>query len=141
TSWEHRSRPVRCSRSSDWLSGIFFFFQAEDGIRDGHVTGVQTCALPIADVNYSGLDPADVSVANADNEGGITVAPTSGLITTEAGGTDTFTIHLNTQPAANVTIGLSSSDLTEGTVSPSSVIFTPSNWNTDQVVTVTGVDD
>src|SRR5207253_8699708 len=26
-----------------WL----FFFQAEDGIRDGHVTGVQTCALPI----------------------------------------------------------------------------------------------
>src|SRR5690348_18009052 len=25
----------------------FFFFQAEDGIRDGRVTGVQTCALPI----------------------------------------------------------------------------------------------
>src|SRR5690625_7657723 len=36
------------------LSGVFystsfvFFFQAEDGIRDGHVTGVQTCALPIS---------------------------------------------------------------------------------------------
>src|SRR5690625_5890009 len=28
---------------------FFFFFQAEDGIRDGHVTGVQTCALPILD--------------------------------------------------------------------------------------------
>src|SRR6266508_5064848 len=27
----------------------FFFIQAEDGIRDGHVTGVQTCALPISD--------------------------------------------------------------------------------------------
>src|SRR5471032_3310305 len=27
--------------------GIFFFFQAEDGIRDRDVTGVQTCALPI----------------------------------------------------------------------------------------------
>src|SRR5438876_9211830 len=26
---------------------VFFFFQAEDGIRDGRVTGVQTCALPI----------------------------------------------------------------------------------------------
>src|SRR5690606_40225928 len=26
---------------------FFFFFQAEDGIRDFHVTGVQTCALPI----------------------------------------------------------------------------------------------
>src|SRR6266702_7301336 len=28
-------------------TSFFFFFQAEDGIRDGHVTGVQTCALPI----------------------------------------------------------------------------------------------
>src|SRR5690625_5494024 len=27
---------------------LFLFFQAEDGIRDGHVTGVQTCALPIS---------------------------------------------------------------------------------------------
>src|SRR5690625_7419456 len=29
---------------------LCFFFQAEDGIRDGHVTGVQTCALPILQV-------------------------------------------------------------------------------------------
>src|SRR5215475_15433440 len=29
---------------------FFFFFQAEDGIRDFHVTGVQTCALPILPV-------------------------------------------------------------------------------------------
>src|SRR5438876_6591525 len=29
----------------------FFFFQAEDGIRDGRVTGVQTCALPIYKLN------------------------------------------------------------------------------------------
>src|SRR5450755_3624443 len=29
------------------LIALFFFFQAEDGIRDGRVTGVQTCALPI----------------------------------------------------------------------------------------------
>src|SRR2546425_6565506 len=43
-----------------WM--IFFFFQAEDGIRDKLVTGVQTCALPIypsktvmADLNGDGL--------------------------------------------------------------------------------------
>src|SRR5437879_6982466 len=29
------------------LETVFFFFQAEDGIRDTSVTGVQTCALPI----------------------------------------------------------------------------------------------
>src|SRR6267154_5248590 len=31
----------------------FFFFQAEDGIRDGRVTGVQTCALPISSANVA----------------------------------------------------------------------------------------
>src|SRR2546429_1773545 len=36
----------RCERR---LQLIFFFFQAEDGIRDVAVTGVQTCALPISD--------------------------------------------------------------------------------------------
>src|SRR4051794_773650 len=30
-------------------AGASFFFQAEDGIRDGRVTGVQTCALPICE--------------------------------------------------------------------------------------------
>src|SRR5690606_39744058 len=34
----------------------FFFFQAEDGIRDFHVTGVQTCALPIC-MNDSSFVP------------------------------------------------------------------------------------
>src|SRR2546427_2180141 len=31
-----------------FFAGVFFFFQAEDGIRDLTVTGVQTCALPIS---------------------------------------------------------------------------------------------
>src|SRR5207302_6771436 len=35
------------SRKSSRYVFFFFFFQAEDGIRDFHVTGVQTCALPI----------------------------------------------------------------------------------------------
>src|SRR5690606_40820983 len=36
-----------------------FFFQAEDGIRDFHVTGVQTCALPISgSVTNSYVDPS-----------------------------------------------------------------------------------
>src|SRR5690606_39513702 len=34
-----------------------FFFQAEDGIRDFHVTGVQTCALPISAVDKSIHNP------------------------------------------------------------------------------------
>jgi Ca2+-binding RTX toxin-like protein len=72
---------------------------------------------------------------------GITVSPTTGLTTTEAGGTDTFTVKLNSKPTANVSIGLSSSNTVEGTISPSSVTFTPDNWNQAQKITVKGVDD
>src|SRR5690606_40400363 len=43
------SSPLACKVISLLL--IAFFFQAEDGIRDFHVTGVQTCALPISGVN------------------------------------------------------------------------------------------
>jgi len=39
----------------------FFFFQAEDGIRDRDVTGVQTCALPICDNWFSILQINNLS--------------------------------------------------------------------------------
>ena len=71
---------------------------------------------------------------------GFTVSSISGN-TTEAGGTATFTVKLSSQPTANVTIGVSSSDTTEGTVSPSLLTFTSANWNANQTVTVTGVND
>src|SRR5438876_2146781 len=38
---------------------LFFFFQAEDGIRDGRVTGVQTCALPISLTKLDVLDQCE----------------------------------------------------------------------------------
>src|SRR5438094_649964 len=88
------------------------------------------------------MNATDVSVSNTDDDtAGITVSPTSGLTTTEAGSDVTFDVVLTSQPLMNVTIGLSSNDLTEGTVSPSSLTFTPANWNVSQTVTVTSVDD
>jgi len=72
---------------------------------------------------------------------GITVTPTSGLVTTEDGGQDSFTVVLDSQPTGDVTILISSSDETEGTVSPSSLTFTTDNWDTPQTVTATGLDD
>ncbi|MFN7982692.1 MAG: hypothetical protein U0Q11_12605 [Vicinamibacterales bacterium] len=113
----------------------------DDFLVDGAVAyTVVTAAATGADSNYSGLNASDVSVTNADDAAGITVTPTSGLTTTEAGGTTTFTV-LTSQPTANVTIGVTSSNTAEGTVSPSSVTLTSSSWNTPQTVTVTGVDD
>src|SRR3989337_815031 len=44
----------------------FFFFQAEDGIRDATVTGVQTCALPINDTAYEMLPCWSSDVCSSD---------------------------------------------------------------------------
>src|SRR5437660_756287 len=60
---------------------IVFFFQAEDGIRDGHVTGVQTCALPISTAGgavvspASGARPAHPVTAYVVNSSSDTVTP------------------------------------------------------------------
>src|SRR2546430_7108402 len=43
--------------------GSYFFFQAEDGIRDLTVTGVQTCALPISAEDARSEDRAPVGAA------------------------------------------------------------------------------
>ena len=80
---------------------------------------IVTAAATSTDPNYNGVNASDVTVTNTDNDtAGITVTPTAGLTTTEAGGTATFTVVLNTQPTADVTIGLSSSNTNEGTVEP-----------------------
>ncbi|MBW4648779.1 MAG: DUF4347 domain-containing protein [Kastovskya adunca ATA6-11-RM4] len=79
-------------------------------------------------------------IISNDDTVGIRVSAISGN-TTEAGGTASFSVVLASQPTANVTVGLSSSDTTEGKVSTPSLTFTAANWNQAQTVTVTGVDD
>lgn len=72
---------------------------------------------------------------------GVTVTPTAGLITTEAGGTDSFDVVLESQPGADVTVDVLSDDESEGIAAPAALVFTAANWFQAQTVTVTGVDD
>lgn len=117
------------------------------GLDDLVADGDQTFTVALApatslDLAYAGFDASDVSGINRDDETpGVFVTPTAGLTTSEGGDTAIFTVVLDNEPASDVTIGLSSSDSDEGTVSPSSLTFTPVNWNAPQTVTVTGVDD
>ncbi len=115
----------------------------DDTVADGTQTyKIVTAPAKSTDTGYNGLDPEDVTLTNIDDESpGVRVTPTAGLTTTESGGTATFTVRLNSKPSADVTIPLSSSKTTEGTVSPASVVFTAENWNAPQTVTITGVDD
>src|SRR5690625_2356045 len=73
-----------------------FFFQAEDGIRDGHVTGVQTCALPIfIDVKFAqiyGIDDDELNVEASLNAAGFSRADVTDVILTR--------ISTSTMPAA-----------------------------------------
>lgn len=71
----------------------------------------------------------------------VAVVPSAGLLTNESGIAVTFQVTLTAPPKANVTIPISSSDTTEGTVSVSSLVFTPTNWKVPQTITVTGVND
>ncbi len=114
-----------------------------DAVDDGDIPyTIVTAAATSSDLNYSGYDPSDVSVTNMDDDtAGFDITPTSGLTTTEAGGTATFKVKLTSQPTADVTLPLSSSTPAEGTVSPVSLKFTPSNWMNLQTVTAKGVND
>lgn len=114
-----------------------------DSLDDGDVVySIVTSATTSSDSVYAGLAVADVSVTNTDNDAvGVVVSPTAGLTTTEIGGTAIFTVVLASQPAADVTFGISSSNLAAGTVAPSSLTFTSANWNVPQSVTATGLPD
>ena len=76
------------------------------------------------------------------------------VITNENGGTNTFLVRLDQAPTANVTVTLQKNftpcsgcgktyhgDVNAATVSPTTLTFTTSNWQTGQAVTVTGVPD
>jgi hypothetical protein len=52
-----------------------------------------------------------------------------------------FSVVLRSQPTSNVAMDFSSSNVAEGALSISTLVFTPATWNVAQKVTVTGVDD
>ncbi len=113
----------------------------DDSDTDGH-TSYQISLDPSSstDSSYSALSAKTVVVVNQDNDAGIKLYPKSG-ITSESGKTLTFKLKLLVAPSSSVTAALSVSDSTEASVSPSSLSFSTSNWNSAQTFTVTGVDD
>jgi hypothetical protein len=115
----------------------------DDDVADGsQAYTVRIAPAVSADPDYLGLDAPDVAATNLDNDRvGVTVDPTSGLVTTEGGGSAAFTVVLDSEPTADVVIDFSSSDTSEGTVAPARLTFTPAAWGAPRVVTVTGRDD
>ncbi|HIK09829.1 MAG TPA: DUF4347 domain-containing protein, partial [Oscillatoriaceae cyanobacterium M33_DOE_052] len=112
-----------------------------DQIDEDNETLIFSLVNPTATGTPSLIGSPVTTTITDDDTAGFTITPTSGLTTTEAGGTATFTVALTSQPTANVTINLSSDNTAEGTIDKPSLVFTAANWNTPQTVTITGKDD
>src|SRR5256885_4340488 len=76
-----------------------FFFQAEDGIRDYKVTGVQTCALPIFCVALNGVLTNERRFVAGD-----------GLVATDAGANNTYTVDFVALANSHLIVGADSVD-------------------------------
>ena len=118
----------------------------DDNVDQGNRSVTITHTLTSNDANYRRISNIpSVAATVADNDtAAVTITESGGVAVTEAAGvdhTDTYTVVLDTVPSANVVIAIESVGTAAVTVSPASLRFTTTNWNTAQTVTVTGVDD
>jgi hypothetical protein len=118
-----------------------------DDFQSFNVTGVTVSD----DLKYDGLS-FTWEFVNEDNDNqGLVVmqdgSPLSGpsavtpLDVDETGRVTEITVALQSLPDSDVNVAIGSSDVTEVSVSPATLLFTAANWNTPQFVTVAGVDD
>ncbi len=103
----------------------------------------ETLAVTVAAVTpgwdpAGGQDTATVTIID-DDTAGVTVTPTSLSIAED--GSATYTVVLDSQPTADVTVAASSGDGGAASVALASLTFTPSGWNVPLTFTVSGVDD
>ncbi len=94
-----------------------------------------------AGANFTGSAPEVVMTVDVQEttEAGVTIEPMS-LIVTE-GRTGTYNVNLQSQPQANVTIVVTSSNVGKVSVAPGRLTFRNSDWDQPQKITVTGVRD
>lgn len=141
---EGRASPSALTFSAlDWnTSQTVIAIGVDDDIADG-IRPYQIATLPASSLDplYNGLDGADVSLSNEDDDAaGFLIASAGSLETDESGRTATFTVRLSSRPLLDVTLRLSSSS-GEGTVSPASLTWSAANWMLPQTVTISGADD
>ena len=84
-----------------------------------------------------------IQVTNTDNDlSSLVVSSDSASFkTSESGDSSVLKVKLSSKPYSDVSVSVLSSDASEGSVSKDVLLFTSNNWNIDQEVTVSGVDD
>ena len=117
------------------------------GIDDDTVDGNQSFSITVSvdpdnsDNTFDNATDEIIDGRNVDNDQpGFSLSAES-LSVSETGTTDVFEVVLTSAPATDVVFDISSGDVSEADVSPASLTFNPTDWNSPQSVTVTGVDD
>ncbi len=129
--------------AGDWdVAQVVTITGQNDDVVDGNQPfRVDFAAVTSGDAVYAAIAVANLDFTNDDDDmAGINVSDASSD-TTEGGGTATFTIVLNSEPTADVTLTFDSDDALEGTLDITSVTFTPADWDLPRTVTVTGQAD
>jgi len=119
----------------------------DDKKPESLLTALITHTVTSSDLNYNNLVPANVKVEVTDNDKPVAYLLQSAASTIVGEGildkdgfNDTYAIHLQFAPTADVLITLTPLD-SQITVTPTQLTFTPSNWAKQQVVMVSAVDD
>ena len=142
--------------AATWTPGTFKTVGVsgkDDGFRGNDVSYSIAVDNDSVDPHFKGLNGAlakdtqatntDVTVSNLDNVARVTVTPTTAttpLITRQppgVGNTATFQVRLAQAPKSKVTVTLGNGAPAEGSLSRSSLEFTPANWASNQTVTIT----
>lgn len=115
----------------------------DDDIIDGDIVSNITISIDDAnsDDNFDALADETIAVTTTDDDSAGFTVSIAALNVAENGGTNTFTVVLDTEPSSDVVFSVTSSDTGEATVSPATLTFTPVNWDTPQTITATGVND
>ena len=138
--------PTRPFRNAYYFEGRLLFLEKKGNLWEVETDSASDINISGGTVNVTSLGDGD-GIKDGDgmncfDSPGFTVVESSGTTSVnESGSTDTFTVVLDSKPVGDVVIGVSSGDTGEATVSPASLTFDSSNWDSAQTVTVTGVDE
>lgn len=127
--------------ASNWDTEQSVKFTAiDDSIDDGDVTVSVTIKSMSSDINYNNLSSGFAITVKDNDTSGIIADTTSATI--NEGQYITRSFKLKSQPTSNVILNISSNDTNSRlSISKSSLVFTESNWNIEQSVVFTAIDN
>lgn len=135
------SKPSLTFTASNWdIEQSVTFTSIDNSIDDGDVTVSVTIKSTSSDINYNNLS-SGFTITVKDNDASGIIADTAPAMITE-GQSITKTFKLKSQPTSNVVLNISSNDTNSRlSISKSSLVFTELNWNIEQSVVFTAIDN